>query len=95
MLYLDTSAFLKVLVEEEHSRPLRRALNRAEVWSSALLALEAHRAALRLGIAAADVDLRLAAVTLIVASETIEARHSRPRVGAGAASRGPRTRLVG
>ncbi len=70
MLYLDTSAFLKVLVNEEHSKALRLALRSADVWSSTLLAVEAHRAALRLGIAASDVDVRLAAVTLIVPSET-------------------------
>jgi hypothetical protein len=70
VLYLDTSAFLKILVDEEHSRPLRRALSRTTAWSSTLLAVEAHRVALRLGIAAAEVDVRLAAVTLVVPSET-------------------------
>ena len=70
MLYLDTSAFLRILVDEEHSTALRTLLSGADVWSSTLLALEAHRAALRLGIAANEVDLRLAAVTMIVPSES-------------------------
>ncbi len=41
-----------------------------DVWSSTLLAVEAHRAALRLNIQPALVDRRLAAMTLIVPSET-------------------------
>ncbi len=70
MLYLDTSAFLKILIDEVHSRTLRRALIGMDVWSSTLLAVEAHRAAFRLDIQPALVDRRLAAVTLIVPSET-------------------------
>lgn len=71
MHYLDTSAFLKILVAEAHSLALRVAIADADVWSSTLLAVEAHRAALRIGVSAADVDLRLAAVTLVVPSETM------------------------
>lgn len=70
MLYLDTSAFLKILVAEEHSLALRTELANRVIWSSSLLAVEAHRAALRLGIDHEDVDLRLAAVTLIAPSES-------------------------
>ena len=70
MLYLDTSAFLKILVEEEHSLALRTELADRVVWSSSLLAVEAHRAGIRLGIDLEDVDLRLAAVTLIAPSES-------------------------
>lgn len=70
MLYLDTSAFLKILVEEEHSLALRAALAGSAAWSSSLLAVEAHRAAIRLGIDHEEVDLRLAGVTLIAPSES-------------------------
>ncbi len=66
MLYLDTSAFLKLLVDEEHSSNLRAALAHATVWSSALLDVEAHRAARRLGLPADVVAEYLEAVTLIV-----------------------------
>jgi uncharacterized protein len=70
VLYLDTSAFLKILVEEEHSLALRAALTDRDIWSSSLLAVEAHRSALRLGIDSEAVDQRLAAVTLIAPSES-------------------------
>ncbi len=70
MLYLDTSAFLKLLVEEEHSSALRRSLRGVTPWSSTLLAVEAHRAALRLSIAPSEVDARLEVVTFVVPSET-------------------------
>lgn len=49
---------------------LRSALAAKEIWSSALLAVEAHRAALRLGVSYHEVDIRLAAVTLVAPSET-------------------------
>ena len=49
---------------------LRSALAAKEIWSSSLLAVEAHRAALRLGVDYNEVDLRLAAVTLVAPSET-------------------------
>lgn len=70
MLYLDTSAFLKLIVDEEHSKPLRRAVATAELWSSTLLAVEAHRAGIRLGLTSAAVDQRLAVVTFVVPSES-------------------------
>jgi len=68
--YLDTSAFLKLVVEETHSKALRRAVADTELWTSTLLGVEAHRAAGRLGIEPATIDARLAAVTFIVPSET-------------------------
>ena len=70
MHYLDTSAFLKLVVEEDHSRALRRAIGSRECWSSTLLAVEAHRACIRLGLPHDAVDSRLAVVTFIVPSET-------------------------
>ncbi len=77
MHYLDTSAFLKLIVEEVHSKALRRAATGRELWSSTLLAVEAHRAGIRLGLAPADVDTRLAIVTFVVPSEsTFEAARS-------------------
>ena len=48
--YLDTSAFLKLLVAEEHSAALRRHVRSLELWSSTLLGVEAHRAAPRLEV---------------------------------------------
>lgn len=71
MLYLDTSAFMKIVVAEEHSADLRSSLAGLDLWSSSLLAVEAHRSALRLGISEGEIDLRLAAVTLIAPSETL------------------------
>ena len=61
---------MKLLVAEEHSTLLRAALAGKEIWSSSLLAVEAHRAALRLGVAYDEVDIRLAAVALVAPSET-------------------------
>lgn len=69
ILYLDTSAFLKLLVAEQHSAALRRALDGAELWSSTLLDVEAHRAARRLGVDGAAVTAALEAVSLVVPSE--------------------------
>ena len=68
--YLDTSAFLKLIVDETHSKSLRRAIAAAELWSSTLLAVEAHRAGIRLGLAPEAVDARLAVVTFVVPSES-------------------------
>jgi uncharacterized protein len=70
VLYLDTSAFLKILVEEERSLALRAALTDHDLWSSSLLAVEAHRAAIRLDVDHEEVDLRLAGVTLLAPSES-------------------------
>lgn len=69
MHYLDTSAFLKLLVDESHSIALGLAVDRRELWSSTLLAVEAHRAALRLAVSSADVDAVLSEVSLVLPSE--------------------------
>ena len=47
-------------------KALRRALSATEPWSSTLLAVEAHRAGLRLGLTPESVDLRLAIVTFML-----------------------------
>ncbi len=68
--YIDTSAFLKLLVAEEHSGVLRRYVNERGLWSSTLLAVEAHRAGPRLGIDALAIDEALRVLTMVVPSET-------------------------
>jgi uncharacterized protein len=72
MLYLDTSAFLKLLVDEEHSHEVRSMLERSldSVWSSTLLDVEAHRAARRLGVPADVVADHLETVTLFALGES-------------------------
>ncbi len=70
MHYLDTSAFLKLVVEEDDSKSMRRAATRLDLWSSTLLAVEAHRAGVRLGLDPTDLDTRLAIVTFVVPSES-------------------------
>lgn len=70
MLYLDTSAFLKLVVEEEHSPDLRPALSGHTPWSSALLDVEAHRAGRRLGLDAREIADALDAVSLVSPSES-------------------------
>ena len=70
MLYIDTSAFLKLLVDEEFSGAMRPAIANQAPWSSSLLGVEAHRAARRLGIESETVDAFLASVTLVTLSET-------------------------
>lgn len=67
--YLDTSAFLKLLVAEVHSAPLKRFVRTHELWSSTLLAVEAHRAAPRLAINAEVLVRALKAITMVVPSE--------------------------
>ena len=69
MLYLDTSAFLKLVVEEEHSAALRATLRGADLWSSALLDVEAHRAGPRLDVPADVITEHLEAVTLVTVGE--------------------------
>ncbi|HEX4980769.1 MAG TPA: PIN domain-containing protein [Ilumatobacteraceae bacterium] len=64
MLYLDTSAFLKLLVDEEHSSDLRTSLDAENIWSSSLLDMEAHRAGRRLGLPADMVSEHLDAITI-------------------------------
>ena len=74
MLYLDTSAFLKLVVAEEHSAALRHVLESEEIWSSTLLDVEAHRAGQRLGIDAAAIGEYLEIVTLYTLDEGTFAR---------------------
>lgn len=70
MLYLDTSAFMKLLVREEHSPALRDALFGTATWSSLLLDVEAHRAGRRLGLPASAVSAALDYVTLVTPVES-------------------------
>lgn len=70
MLYLDTSAFLKLIVREEFSRETRQRLQSATAWSSTLLDVEAHRAALRLGLAGDVVAEALRHVTLVTIEDS-------------------------
>ncbi len=65
--YLDTSAFLKLLVTEAESDALRAWLaDQGRTWSSHLLRTEALRASLRLRIDVRAVDEALEAVSLIL-----------------------------
>jgi len=65
--YIDTSAFLKLLVAEEESAALRAWLTGHEpVWSSHLLRTEALRAAGRLGVDPEVVEQALATVFLVL-----------------------------
>lgn len=69
VLYVDTSAFLKLLLTEEHSGALRTVLSTADVWSSQLLGVEAHRGARRARLTPATVDAELDKVTLVLPTE--------------------------
>lgn len=65
--YLDTSAFLKLVVAEEASTAMRRWFARAgPCWSSYLLRTEALRSATRLGIEHQAVADALDAVSLVL-----------------------------
>ncbi len=67
--YLDTSAFLKLLVNENESAAMRDwAVHHDSLWSSQLLRTEAVRAASRLGISSEDVEIALESVSLIMPS---------------------------
>ncbi len=67
--YLDTSAFLKLLVEENDSAAMRDwALVHDSLWSSQLLRTESVRAASRLGISNDDVETASESVSLILPS---------------------------
>jgi predicted nucleic acid-binding protein len=69
--YLDTSAFLKLLVAEEESAALRAWLPEHEpTWSSHLLRTEALRAGTRLGIDHDAIEEALDAVSLILPRAT-------------------------
>lgn len=69
MLYVDTSAFLKLVIDEEHSAQLRDSFAGKDLWSSSLLDIEAHRAARRLGVPVSDVDEHLDVLTIFTLSE--------------------------
>jgi len=65
--YLDTSAFLKLLVREAETTRLRRWFAAHEpLWSSQLLRTEALRAASRLEIDDTTVERALAAISLVL-----------------------------
>lgn len=65
--YIDTSAFLKLLVAEKESSALRAWLTGHEsVWSSHLLRTEALRAAARLGLDHEVVEKAIATVSLVL-----------------------------
>jgi uncharacterized protein len=67
--YLDTSAFLKLIVDEESSSAMRNWYTaNDQVWSSQLLYTEASRAAQRLQIELQLVQEALDTVTLILPS---------------------------
>ncbi len=67
--YLDTSAFLKLLVEEDGSAAMREwAVVHESLWSSQLLRTEALRATSRLDISDDAVEIALESVSLIMPS---------------------------
>ncbi len=68
--YLDTSAFLKLVVAEDHSAAMVEHFNGNEYWSSELLGVEASRVALRLGLNVNAFDPVLARVGLSFPSLT-------------------------
>lgn len=64
--YLDTSAFLKLVVAETETAAMRGWFSaHGPVWSSQLLQTESQRAATRLGLAPELVDDALGAVSLV------------------------------
>ncbi len=67
--YLDTSAFLKLVVAQEESQAMRAWFaSHGPCWSSQLLRTEAYRAAIRLEIDQGIIIEALDAVTLILPS---------------------------
>ena len=72
--YIEASALLKLAVEEEDSPAVRRWFARHRpCWSSQLLATEAHRSAMRLGVAPGIIAELLDSVSLILrAASTLE-----------------------
>lgn len=71
MWYIDTSAFLKLLVAEVESPALRAWLAGHEpAWSSHLLRTEAMRAATRLGVDHLVLEQALATVSLMLPGST-------------------------
>ena len=72
--YIDTSAYLKLLVTEAESATLRADLQQARraghrIVSSILLETELRRAAQRLGIALGDIEAELRKIDLISADD--------------------------
>jgi uncharacterized protein len=66
VFYLDTSAFLKLVVSEPESTAMRGWMaSSGPCWSSQLLRSEAMRAARRLGVDAAMVNPALDVVSLV------------------------------
>lgn len=71
MWYLDTSAFLKLVVVEEESAAMRSWFETGgPCWSSQLLATEALRAGARLGISPEVTQQALDTVSLVLPSAT-------------------------
>ncbi len=67
--YVDSSAFLKLFVTEDHSAAMREWFEaHSPIWSSQLLRTESLRAAARLGVAAEDVEDVLSDVSLVLPS---------------------------
>lgn len=67
--YVDTSAFMKLVVDEESSTAMRDwSLTHDGLWSSHLLRTEALRAAQRLGIGARTIEEALESIALILPS---------------------------
>lgn len=65
--YLDTSAFLKLLVAEPETSAMRRwFVDQGPHWSSHLLRTEAMRASARLQLAEPAVEAALGTVTLVL-----------------------------
>jgi predicted nucleic acid-binding protein len=70
--YLDTSAFIKLVLSEAESPALRRELAGRELLSSTLLTVEGRRAARRYGeLAAKRARAALTAITLIPLDQPI------------------------
>ena len=67
--YLDTSAFLKLVVDEAGSAGMRSwSLAHDGLWSSQVLRTEALRSAQRLGVEARSIDDALETVSLVLPS---------------------------
>ncbi|MDE3044910.1 MAG: type II toxin-antitoxin system VapC family toxin [Acidobacteriota bacterium] len=67
--YLDTSAFLKLLTQENETQAMRAWFHSHEmIWSSHLLATEARRAGARLGLSTEVIDVALESVALVLPS---------------------------
>lgn len=75
MIYLDTSAAIKALIDEEWSTEVRALFeNSTELISSRLLAVELHAVADRRGLRATDVRALLERVALVSLSDDIAQR---------------------